>query len=285
MFRPLLLSAVAAGLMLGAAGCKHKCCRSVASPYPPRPFLPAGPSNIPPAGVPVTPPSGGSVFPPPGSSLPPPDLSVPAPAPGNGGRPSPELILPDPLPGGTSRSSYAAPANTAILGPPVKPPAGSTPEPPVASTPTSAATTAGLPGFARIEDGIATGRRPALDGFDSLKRQGYRHVVYLHAAGTDASATREVAEGRGLTFTAIETTPEKIAEAYDTFKKAIADKPVYVFDDDGLRTGAMWYLYFRLVDLESADVGKIRARALGLKEEGDEAQAFWIAMQKFLAAR
>ena len=286
MLRPLLLSALASGLILGAAGCKHKCCRSVGSPYPPQPFLPAGPSNIPPAGVPVTPAPGASVFPPPpGGSLPPPDLSVPSPAPGNGARPSPELILPDPIPGGTSRSAYPAPAKSDVLGPPVKAPTNSTIEPPVGGSPASTVSTIGLPGFVKVEEGLAIGRRPALDGFDSLKRQGYRHVVYLHPAGADASATREVAEGRGLTFTAVETTPENLAEAYEAFTKAIADRPVYVFDEDGLRAGAMCYLRLRLVGLESAEVGKIRARALGLKEEGEEAQAFWIAMQKYLAGR
>lgn len=284
MLRPLLLPALATALVLGSSGCRHKCCRTNdAGPYP-RPFLPSGPSNIPPAGVPVTP--GGSVFPPPaGSSLPPPDLSVPSAAPDTGGRPSPELLLPDPIPGGTSRSSYPGQGQNAILGAPLKASTDATKEPPLAATPTSTEPTAGLPGFVKIKDGIATGRRPTLDGFETLKRQGYRNIIYLHAAGADVTAIREVAETRELNLTAIQTTPETVAEAYEAFTKAIADKPAYVFDDDGLRTGAMCYLHFRLVDLESVEVGKIRARALGLKEEGDEAQAFWLALQRYQAKR
>ena len=128
MIRPLLLSAVAAGLALGAAGCRHKCCRSSTSTLAPQPFLPSGPSNIPPAGVPVTPPPPGSVFPPPANgSLPPPDLGVPSPAPGS--RPAPEILLPDPIPGGASRSGYPAPAKSGILGGPMKPAATATLEP------------------------------------------------------------------------------------------------------------------------------------------------------------
>jgi protein tyrosine phosphatase (PTP) superfamily phosphohydrolase (DUF442 family) len=173
----------------------------------------------------------------------------------------------------------------------VQGPASQTAEPPIANkVPVSAPTAAvaGLPGFTKIKDGVATGRKPALDGFDALKRTGYRTVVYLHPAGADTSAPREVAEKRGLGFVAVETTPEKLPAAYEAVSAAIAEKagrPVYVFDDDGMRAGAVWYLHFRLVDLESVEVAKIRARAIGLPEDGDEPRAFWAAIKQYLAAR
>jgi hypothetical protein len=47
----------------------------------------------------------------------------------------------------------------------------------------------------------------------------------------------------------------------------------------------VWYLHFRLVELESPEVAKIRASALGLTETGPEAQAFWLAVQQYLASR
>ena len=44
-------------------------------------------------------------------------------------------------------------------------------------------------------------------------------------------------------------------------------------------------LHQRTVDLESADVAKIRARSLGLTDQGHEATAFWLAIQQYLATR
>src|SRR5262249_51617483 len=92
---------------------------------------------------------------------------------------------------------------------------GPVPEPPLASpggSPTPKATAAGLPGFKVVKEGVASGRRPELDGFDTLKQNGYRTAVYLHGPGADTSAIRDLAEKKGLTFVAIETTPEKLAD-------------------------------------------------------------------------
>ena len=287
MVRRLLVSAVASGVLLGAAGCRHKCCRSDDGPI--RPFLPNPPSNIPPAGVPVTPYGGGTVppvgpdaggtFPPPADlgSLPP---SAP-PVPRSSGRPAPEILLPDPVPGTTRRQSVPPPAAT-ILGGPVNPPTV-TEVPPAATM-----STAGLPGFTKVKDGAASGRKPTLDGFDALKRAGYRTLVYAHAPGADVAALRDVAEKRGLAVVAVETTPEKLPAAADAFNRALADKaagPVYVADDSGLRAGVLWYLHFRTADAESDEVAKIRARSLGLTDDGDEGKAFWVAIQQYLATR
>jgi hypothetical protein len=282
MIRRLLLSAVASGVVLGA-GCRHKCCRTDTIGPAPAPFLPSGPNNIPPPGVPVTPVT--PVLPPAASgSLPPPALG-----PSSSGRPAPEVLTPDPLPsvGPSSRSSSASPG---ILGGPVKGPV-QTKEPPLAKTnavllpPTAGpSAVAGLPGLTKIKDGVTTGRRPTLDGFDGLKRGGYRTVVYLHPAGADVSAVRDMAETRGLSFVAVETTPATLAEALDRVNQTASEKaarPVYVFDDDGQRTGAVWYLHLKTVDLESPEVARIRARGIGLTDDSE----FWPAIQKVSASR
>ena len=269
--RRLLLSALGAGVLFGMAGCRHKCCRSNGT-FAPNPYLPPGPgSTIPPAGVPIYPPGAGT--------LPPPDLR-----PSTSGRPAPEILLPDPIgPGGTSSKTKS----NSILGGPVNGPAplASTLEPPVAvkaaASPNNASN-AGLPGFTQIRDGVATGRRPTLDGFDSLKKDGYKTAIYLHASGADVAAIRDLAETRGLAFVAVETTPEKFAETFEQVTKATAEKtarPAYVFDDDGARAGAVWYLHFKTVELESADVSKIRARSLGLTDDSE----FWPAIKQFVA--
>lgn len=290
MRRTALITAVAAGVAFAAAGCRHKCCSSSAAA--PRPYLPlppsAGPNGglIPPPGVPVTPPPGGQLPPadlgappsssftlPPAAGFGPPPGSTPTPR-----GPAPEILLPESLPGGKSSQSSAPPS---VLGAPGRPPSV-TQEPPIAAG-TPADSTAGLPGFVRVKDGVASGRKPALEGFDTLKRTGFKTLVYLHAAGADLASIKDVTEKKGLSFTAIETTPERLADATAAFDRVLADRsnmPVYVADDDGLRTGALWYVHFRTADQLSPEVARIRARGLGLTDETDEARAFWVAIQQ-----
>jgi len=257
MRRKLLLTAV---LVAGAVGgCRHKCCSPTTTP---RPYLPLPPSGgmIPPPGVPITPAPGGQ--------LPPADLGA---FPGGSAAPkgpAPEILLPDPIPGG--KSSLSSPG---VLGAPQV-----TQEPPVGAAPAT-----GVPGFVRVNTTAASGRKPALDGFDTLKKQGFRSVVYLHPPGADVNAVRDVAEKKGLTFTAIETTPEKLTDAAAAFDRVLMDRsaqPVYVFDDDGLRAGALWYVRFRTADQLSPEVARIRAGGLGLTDTTDEARAYWVAIQQ-----
>jgi hypothetical protein len=230
--------------------------------------------------VPVTPPPGGQLPPADLGATPNPSFSLP---PGAGSAspprgPAPEILLPESLPNGGQSRSAAPPA---VLGAPGRAPQV-TQEPPVAAgAPTDS--TAGLPGFVRVKDGMASGRKPALEGFDTLKRTGFKTLVYLHAPTADVASIRDVTEKKGLSFTAIETTPERLVDAVAAFDRVLADRsnlPVYVADDDGLRAGALWYVHFRTADQLSPEVARIRARGLGLTDETDEARAFWVAIQQ-----
>jgi hypothetical protein len=164
-----------------------------------------------------------------------------------------------------------------VLSGPVKP---ATAEPPKAVT-----VGTGLRGFTKVQDGFYAGRKPAIDGYDALKTSGVRTVIYLHGPGADVAAVKDLATTRDLHFIAIETTPETLAEASKQFDRAVADRitrPAYVFADDDLRAGAVWYLHFRTVDAADPDVARLRAKALGLSEQGDEGKAFALAVQKVL---
>lgn len=310
MIRRLMLAAMASGVVFGMAGCRNnKCCQNGDLSRPPQPFLPSGPgappvigppsggTTIPPAGVPASPPP--SVLPPGGTSnrgsLPPPDPLFGAPREGNyrpppapnTGKPPTELLLPETLPNGASSTRSQYPANDptrGVLGAPQKPATKQTAEPPL-SRPQA---TAGLPSFLQIKPGVSTGRKPAIDGFDSLKQTGCKTVVYLHGHDADVTKDRDVARSRGLTFVDVETTPETLPDALKRVNAVASErsaKPVYVYDEDGLRAGAVWYLYFRTVDLQSADVAGIRARGIGLTDQTDEGRAFWVAIQQYLASR
>jgi hypothetical protein len=206
-------------------------------------------------------------------NFPPPDLG---PIPSN--KPPAEVLLPDPLFGNGPGSSGYSNGPGSIYGTPTKPPTG---EPPLATSPV----TVGLPGFVKVKDGLASGRKPSLDGFESLKQAGYRTVIYLHTTGADVSAAKELAEKRNLKFIAIETTPEKLADATALFNATVTDKanrPAYVYDDDGVRAGALWYLYFRTAEARNHDEARIRAKPLGLTDEGEEAKAFALAVNRYL---
>lgn len=290
MIRRQILAAAAVALAC-ATGCRHKCCFNEPGmrPNPYRPSAPNSPFLLPPAGVPTTPapvpapePSGGGVVPNVAPvdprNYPPPSFAPPAATLQPPAKPAPEVLLPDPIPGGaSSRSASPGDPGYGVLSGPTRPP---TAEPPTAPV--------GLPGFAKVKDGLASGRKPALEGFDSLKRAGYKTVVYLHPAGADVTAARDVAAKRGLTFVAIETTPEKLSDAVGAFNAAVGEKanrPAYVYDDDGVRTGVMWYLHFRTAEAMNDDAARVRAKPLGSGEQGDEAKAFALAVQRYLETR
>jgi hypothetical protein len=265
----LLLASVA--VLIALSGCHHKCWKKDDC-CPPPPIGMRGPSTLPPPGVP-TQPIPGPAFPGTGSSgfmQPPVDPLRPT-VPKTG----PEVLFPDPYPSGMSRP--AQPGTSNVLGGPVRP---ATAEPPKARSLGS-----GLPGYTRVKDGLYAGRKPAIEGYDSLKGAGFRTVIYLHWTGADVAAVKDLAATRDLHFIAIETTPETLAEASKQFDRVAGDRvtrPAYVFADDNLRAGAIWYLHFRTVDAADPDVARLKAKPLGLHEQGPEGQAFAIAIQRVL---
>ena len=62
-------------------------------------------------------------------------------------------------------------------------------------------------------------------------------------------------------------------------------RPAYVFADDAPRAGAVWYLHFRTADALGDDVARLRAKPLGLTEQGDEGRAFALAIQRVLETK
>jgi hypothetical protein len=140
----------------------------------------------------------------------------------------------------------------------------------------------------RVKYGVASGRRPTLDGFDALQRAGFRTLVYLHAPQADLPPVRSIAAQRRLELITLEVTPENLPQVIEQFNALVADAtrhPMYVCDDDGLRAGLLWYLHFRTVEVLNDDAARIRARSLGLVESGDLATPFLIAVQRYLSQR
>jgi protein tyrosine phosphatase (PTP) superfamily phosphohydrolase (DUF442 family) len=149
----------------------------------------------------------------------------------------------------------------------------------------------GIAQFARVKDRVAGGLRPSLDeGLDWLQVNGYRTVVFIRAPGDDDSADRKQVEKRGMTYLSSEVSPEMLSrDVVDAFNRLVADPtsyPLFVYDRDGSLAGGLWYLHFRTAEQLPDETARIRAGALGLREDRDGShRLMWLAIQKFLADR
>lgn len=174
-----------------------------------------------------------------------------------------ELILPDPLPG------FEAPA-----------------KPMTSAKPSTTSVT--VPGFTVVREGIATGRKPSLDGTDSLRSAGYRSIVYLHTANADVSAMKSVVEKRGMSFQAVAIDAETMKASASRILEIVGDsnlKPMYICDDDGARTGILWYAYYRAIEGMSDDAAQVKAAPLGLRDAGPEKAKLLAAAQELLSKK
>lgn len=299
-------------LLLGGAGCA--CCHRRPTPPPmPRPTVPCPTQQCPPGGsfvpapVPVAP---GGGAPPTAFGAPGGTVNPPPPPPAFGGAPS---ISPAPSRSAPFESNWQpaearVPARSVnpgvqLSGPepipddPLKgrtdpPPAAPEqryrpmPEPPVAERPAPGRLPVGIPQFDEVQQGVASGLRPLLEGLDWLQGQGYHTVLHLRAPGEDDSADRKQVEKRGMTYLSMKISPEGLTRAkLDDFRTLVTERarqPIFVYDRDGALAGPLWYSYFRSIGQTEAQARE-RAHALGLREDGSDAhRAIWDAVRRVL---
>lgn len=196
-----------------------------------------------------------------------PPLVPPVPA----GPPTVLLLPPTPEPGSAETPRNDPPKQ---LYPPQQ-----TKEPPAAPLPV------GIAGFDRARENAATGQRPLLEGLDWLQKANYRTVIFLHAPGEQTDADRQQVERRGMTFVPIEINARELNRgAVEHFLRLLenrADK-LFVYDRDGSRTGAMWYVAFRLIDHDNDEVARIKAGSLGQGENREAARDIWRAARQYI---
>jgi protein tyrosine phosphatase (PTP) superfamily phosphohydrolase (DUF442 family) len=143
-------------------------------------------------------------------------------------------------------------------------------------------------GYAILQGkGVATGDKPFSDGYKWLKDRGFRTVLRLRAPGVDDAAAKRLAEEQGLTYKSLEVSPENLTrDLVESFAKLVndeANRPIFVYDEDGSLRGGLWYLYLRLDKKLSDDKARTEAVRLGLKlEDGGPHRTMWIAVQKLL---
>ena len=148
---------------------------------------------------------------------------------------------------------------------------------------------ADIPQFAVVYDKVATGGQPFPEGFAWLAKNGYRTVLHVRAEGEDDSAAKANAERNGLKFLSLDVTPAKLTKdvvaEFSRLVKDVGGHPLFVYDGKGSLAGALWYLHFRTVELQNDDAARIKARALGLSDQGPEATEFQLAIQRYLESR
>jgi hypothetical protein len=148
----------------------------------------------------------------------------------------------------------------------------------------------GIAQFAVAREGVTSGLKPSLDGFDWLKEKGYRTVLHVRKPKADDSGDRKQAQKRGFKFVSLEVSPATLtAKVIKDFTRIIQDNkgyPLFVYDEDGALAGGLWYLYFRTVENDSDESARVKASRLGLKEDGDgDHLAMWTAIQKYLSRK
>lgn len=175
---------------------------------------------------------------------------------------------------------------TPVPGPnqPVQPPAGPTTPPP-----SGHALPVGIPNFAQVRDGVATGNRPMLeDGLDWLQARAYRTILHVRRPEIDDSADRIQVEKRGMRYVSLVIPRGPFTrDAVTEFLRRTTDRsgqPIFVYGHDTALVGGLWYLAFRLADQEPDDVARVRAGRFGLKTDAaDGSTETWLAVQQFMS--
>ncbi len=260
------------------------------------------PQNSPPP-VPTSPPnfSGYGIFPPP-NGIAPAEATFPSMPPGSPD--SNSLRFPSPNSGSTTEPPLAPKRR---MSEPEKPQSGSekpdvnnvpadlrepgegtkTPRIPKTETDLSSGMPVGIPGFWQYNGKISLGLKPDTDGLDWLRDKNDRSVLHLRRKGSDDSSHKQLIEKRGLKYASMEisaaTLTKDQAEEFSRHVNESANQPIFIYDEDGSLTGAMWYLYLRISEKMPAELAKTKAERVGLRVAGDaEQKALWAAIQTIL---
>ena len=143
----------------------------------------------------------------------------------------------------------------------------------------SATTADGAPGISRfvaVDPRLAAGSVPSPAGLAWLAGKGYKTLVDLReSSDTDLPFIAEASK-RGLRYIALPVGLKSIDRAHVTrfnLELAMSEaRPLYFFDSDGTRAGALWYIRRIAVDKVNADIARREAEDIGLKSP-----EFWLA--------
>jgi hypothetical protein len=75
---------------------------------------------------------------------------------------------------------------------------------------------------------------------------------------------------------------QKLVEEFSRIARDGAGYPLFVYDRDGSLAGGLWYLHFRTAEGATDEAARVRAAALGLREDRDGHREMWQAIRKLL---
>ncbi len=157
----------------------------------------------------------------------------------------------------------------------------------VASDPvpeTASAAGIGIARFSSVNLNLAGGSLPSAAGLTWLAEKGYRTLVDLRNAPEVSPSFIASVANRGLRYVALPTTLETIDAAHVArflFEIESAEaRPLFFFDSDGSRPGALWYIRRLMVDKVDPQIARREAEELGLVDK-----TAWLATTRYVDKR
>lgn len=129
-----------------------------------------------------------------------------------------------------------------------------------------------IPGFHRVEDGVAVGGQPAPDQIPALASDGYRTVVNLRLESEfDAVPVSDAIRQAGLAYVRVPMSAKDPSDAaVDEFLRVTDDPgifPVYIHCASGNRAAALWMIRRVLREGWQIGLAATEAERAGLKSE------------------
>jgi protein tyrosine phosphatase (PTP) superfamily phosphohydrolase (DUF442 family) len=153
----------------------------------------------------------------------------------------------------------------------------------VPAEPVGLSVSPGIKHFQGLEPNLAGGSLPSNIGLDWLAEKGYKTLIDLREPASDEASFITEATRRGLRYLPVPITLKTFdSEHVNRFNAELdqADaRPIYFFDAEGDRAGAMWYIRRLTVEKVKVD-GKTaiqEAKALGLSVHNT-----WLAASAYL---
>jgi len=141
----------------------------------------------------------------------------------------------------------------------------------------------GLTRFLAVDLKLAGGSLPTPASLDWLVEKGYRTLLDLRESSEVSPAFIAEVTKRGLRYIALPIGPGSIDQehvARFAFEVAAREaRPLYFFDSDGTRSGALWYIRRIATDRAEQQVARREAEELGLSD-----QTYWSAVTKYVSA-
>jgi protein tyrosine phosphatase (PTP) superfamily phosphohydrolase (DUF442 family) len=140
----------------------------------------------------------------------------------------------------------------------------------------------GIAKFASVDLRLAGGSVPSGDGLSWLAENGYRTLLDLRESSEVTPSFITEASRRGLRYVALPITLKAIdRDQVARFNYEITAgeaRPLYFFDTDGSRAGALWYIRRRTVDQVDDPIARREGELLGLS-----GQTAWLSAADGLA--